>query len=126
VFIKYADNPRYKGVIEELVKARKEIAMANEVLTHISKDDHERAKFRSRQKFIADMEHNLLVSRDEGIAIGKTEGIAIGKTEGKTEGIALGRLEAARAMLKKGYSIQDIIDITQLSFEEINNLRNFK
>jgi predicted transposase/invertase (TIGR01784 family) len=49
VFIKYADNPRYKGVIEELVKMRKEIAMANEVLTHISKDDHERAKCRSRQ-----------------------------------------------------------------------------
>jgi predicted transposase/invertase (TIGR01784 family) len=102
--------------------ARKEIAMANEVLTHISKDNHERAKFRSRQKFIADLEHNLIVSRQEGIAIGEAKGIAIGKTEG----IAIGRLEAARAMLKKGYSIQDIIDITQLSFEEIDDLRNLK
>jgi hypothetical protein len=36
VFIKYADNPRYKGVIEELLKAKKEIAMANEVLTHMA------------------------------------------------------------------------------------------
>jgi hypothetical protein len=42
--------------------------MANEVLTHISKDDHERAKFRSRQKFIA----------EEGKAEGLEEGITKG------------------------------------------------
>jgi predicted transposase/invertase (TIGR01784 family) len=35
-----------------------------------------------------------------------------------------GRLEDARAMFKKGYSVEDIIDITKLSFEEIDRLKN--
>jgi predicted transposase/invertase (TIGR01784 family) len=40
------------------------------------------------------------------------------------EGERKGKIEDARAMLKKGYPIEDIADITKLSVEEIISLKN--
>jgi hypothetical protein len=93
--------------------------MANEVLTHISQDQHERAKFRSRQKFLADMEHNLIVSRQEGI----DEGIAIGEARGEARGEAIGRVEAARAMLSDGVPLEKVIKYTGLTDVDLKNLK---
>jgi predicted transposase/invertase (TIGR01784 family) len=50
---------------------------------------------------------------------GKQEGIHEGKLEGKREG----KLESARKMREKGYSIEDICDITGLSRKEVEGLR---
>ena len=41
--------------------------MAVELLQTISRDENERARFRARRKFQMDMEHSLIVARDEGI-----------------------------------------------------------
>ena len=41
--------------------------MAVDFLQSISQDEEERARFRARRKFQMDLEHSLLVSRDEGI-----------------------------------------------------------
>jgi predicted transposase/invertase (TIGR01784 family) len=51
------------------------------------------------------------------------EGERKGKIEGRVEGKIEGKIEAARAMLKKGYPIEDIADITKLSVEEIISLK---
>jgi predicted transposase/invertase (TIGR01784 family) len=63
-------------------------------------------------------------AKAEGIAIGE----ARGKVEGKAEGIAEGELKKVRAlalkMLKKGNSIEDIADLTELSVEEIESLKD--
>jgi predicted transposase/invertase (TIGR01784 family) len=104
VYICYADNPKYKGLIEEVVSVRREIAMVNEVLLNISQDDHERAKYLSRKKFLADEAHNLIVSRKEGIAIGKAE--------------------SARAMLSDGMPLEKVIQYTGLSGADLEKLRN--
>ncbi|MDR2105082.1 MAG: Rpn family recombination-promoting nuclease/putative transposase [Deferribacteraceae bacterium] len=103
VFIKYADNPNYEGLIESITAARREIKMANEVLVHISQDEHERAKFRSRRKFLADWDHSMIVSRKEG------------KAEGKAE--------VALEMLQKGMDISLISELTNLSISEIETLK---
>ena len=55
--------------------------------------------------------------KEEGIKEGKEEGIK----EGKEEGIRDGKLETAENMLKKGYTIADIIDVTGLSEKDILN-----
>ncbi len=47
------------------------------------------------------------------------EGKIEGKTEGKSEGILEGRLKDARKMHQKGFSLEDIIDITELSEEDL-------
>jgi hypothetical protein len=97
--------------------------MVNEVLLNISQDDHERAKYLSRKKFLADEAHNLIVSRQEGIAIGETRGIAIGETRGIAIGETRGRAEAARAMLEKGLDVSFISEITKLTASEIVALK---
>ena len=59
----------------------------------------------------------------EGRAEGRAEGLAEGRAEGRAEGLAEGRKEAdmeyARRMRMKGYSIEDIAEITGLGPDEI-------
>ena len=45
-----------------------------------------------------------------------------GKLEGKLEGVTEGKLEAAKRMLEKGFSIADIADITGLPTDKIESL----
>ena len=57
---------------------------------------------------------------------GHAEGLAEGRMEGHAEGLAEGRaeekLENARRMKSKGYPLDDIVDITGLTIEEIEKL----
>lgn len=59
-----------------------------------------------------------LEGKIEGRAEGRAEGLVIGKEEGLKEGILLN----ARKMKEKGFSMDDIADITGLSFEEVETL----
>ena len=55
----------------------------------------------------------------EGKAKGKNEGLAEGKAKGLAEGKAEGKAEIAINLLKKNYPIDEIVEITGLSKEEI-------
>lgn len=61
--------------------------MAGTLLQSISKDDYERARFLSRRKFINDLEHNMIASREEGMEEGIKEGIKEGIIKDRTEAI---------------------------------------
>ena len=52
----------------------------------------------------------------------REDGIAEGKAEGLTEGEARGRADTARAMKARNYPIQDIMDITGLTQDQISEL----
>jgi predicted transposase/invertase (TIGR01784 family) len=56
----------------------------------------------------------------EGEAKGKSEGIEIGEAKGKAEGEKSKAVAIAQKMLSKGSSIEEIIEITGLSKEEIS------
>ena len=60
--------------------------------------------------------------RAEGRAEGLTEGLEKGRTEGLTEGMAKANLDNARKMKAKGFSVNDIAEITGLTLEEIETL----
>ena len=70
--------------------------------------------------------------RSEGIEIGKSEGIEIGKTEGKedgkSEGIEIGRdktmAEIICNMIKSGFSIERIAEVTGKKAEQIQTILN--
>ena len=122
--------------------------MAKELLQTISKDEIERAHFRSRRMFLMDMEHNLIAAKDEGreegreegwnkglaegLAEGRSEGLAEGLAEGRSEGLAEGRSKGealkafaiAKSLLKRKRPIDEIIEDTGLSREEVENLRD--
>ena len=61
-----------------------------------------------------------------GMKEGMKEGMKAGMKEGMKEGIIKGErqknLENAKKMLEKGISVDDIVDITGLSVEEIKKL----
>jgi len=67
LFFAYGSDPKHRELLNEIMKVRREIKMAAELLQSISKDEIERARFRSRRMFRMDMEHNLIAARDEGI-----------------------------------------------------------
>lgn len=64
----------------------------------------------------------LIEGREEGKAIGIEEGRAVGIEEGRAEGAQKKRLEIAKRMKVKGMAIEDIMDLTSLSMEDITNL----
>jgi len=77
--------------------------MAGELLMSISQDERERAIFRSRRMAQTDMDSNLATAEDRG------------RREGK--------LGIARNMLKRNRPINEIIEDTGLTREEVENLR---
>ena len=60
--------------------------------------------------------------REEGRAEGRAEGIVEGRAKGREQGRAEEKIENARKMKMKGFSVNDIADITGLSLEEIEKL----
>ena len=81
--------------------------MATELLQTISRDEIERARFRSRRMFRMDMEHNLIAARDEG----------------KIEGEIKRSIAIAKNMTQNGEPIEKIIKYTDLTREEVEGLR---
>ena len=63
---------------------------------------------------------------EDGEARGERRGIEIGEARGERRGIEIGkhntRLNFAKTMLKNNYSIDNIMEITGLSREEIEEL----
>jgi predicted transposase/invertase (TIGR01784 family) len=62
-------------------------------------------------KYYRDLKNSLDTAKEEGIEIGVGKGIEIGK------------LEIAKKALKKGISIEDVVDLTGLSREQVEKLK---
>jgi predicted transposase/invertase (TIGR01784 family) len=115
IFLAYADEAKYKELLDEIMAVKEEIKMAYDLLTSISQNEDERARFRSRRKYQMDMEHTRIVTFEEGKKEGRTEGWNDGRTDGK--------LEFARNLLKNGFSLEVVIENSGLSPEEIQVLK---
>jgi len=99
VFFAYGADQQYTELLDKMIAARGEIKMARELLQTISRDENERARFRSRRMFRIDMEHSLLVAGDE-------RAFAI-----------------ARNLLKRNRPVDEIMEDTGLTREELEGLR---
>ena len=70
------------------------------------------------------MEARLLDERREGKAEGIAEGKEIGLVEGEAIGLAKEKLATAKRMLAKGcYSLEVIAELTNLSFADVEKLK---
>ena len=107
IFFAYGGDKKYVDLINKLCKVRSGIKMAEEVLSSISRDERERALFRSRRKFQMDMDHNLAVARDEG------------REEGQNETA----VRIAKKLLETKLSLEEIAKATGLTLQEIKALR---
>jgi predicted transposase/invertase (TIGR01784 family) len=76
--------------------------MAAALLQEISKDEQERARFRSRRMFETDMASNLLTAERKGVARGRTE--------------------VAKTMRAEGMDINTVARLTGLTVDDILRL----
>jgi predicted transposase/invertase (TIGR01784 family) len=65
IFFGHASEPEHREILNKMIAAKGEIKLASELLTSISKDEVERAHFRSRRMYRMDMEHDRAVILDE-------------------------------------------------------------
>ena len=96
-------------------KENKEIERAINTLDFISEDPKERERHNS----IIMAEYNRLTSEHNFFEAGVEEGIEKGKKEGIKEGV----IKTAKAMLEKNIPIETIMEITELTKEEIEKLK---
>jgi predicted transposase/invertase (TIGR01784 family) len=59
VFLRYAENPNYREIVNRVIESKEGLAVAGELLMSISKDERERAIFRNRRIALADRESNM-------------------------------------------------------------------
>jgi hypothetical protein len=59
VFLAKANVPEYRDVIQEIINRKEGISVAYEMLTAISKDENERARFHSCRMWQFDRQHEL-------------------------------------------------------------------
>jgi len=135
IFLRYADNPDYRDVVNRIIETKEGLAVAGEVLMGISKDERERAIFRNRRIALANLESDMVTSKrigraeglaeglEKGRAVGLAEGRAEGRVEGRAEGRAAGLTDVARSLLKMNMPLEQIITATGLTRAEVEALR---
>ena len=107
--------------------SNKEIVKAKEVLEEISQDEHERYLAELREKYILDQNATEAAGYDKGLKVGHSEGLKEGLEKGQKQGIEQGKkennLSIAKKMLEEKIPLETIIKITNLSKEDIENLK---
>jgi predicted transposase/invertase (TIGR01784 family) len=84
----------------------------------VSKDEREQAVYRSRRMYETDMQSNLATAEDRG----EQRGIQIGEQIGEQRGEQRKAFAIAGNMLKRNRPIDEIIEDTGLTREEVENL----
>jgi hypothetical protein len=103
---------------------------ARERLKYISMTSEERLAYERHLDNVRIQNDVINTAKNDGLAEGRAEGRAEGLAEGRAEGLAEGeaigakkeKIENARKMKAKGLSVEDIVDITGLSIDEIKLL----
>ena len=74
-------------------------------------------------KAYCDIKNSLDTARKEGITKGMAEGMAKGMAKGITEGMAKEKAKIAKKLLEIGMPLENIMQVTGLTEDEINNLQ---
>ena len=134
LFLRYAQDPRYRKKINEIIDSEEELQVAGEMLMSISKNQEERALYRSREKYRMDLQSNLATAWDnghqEGLREGHQEGLREGHQEGLREGLQEGLREGdkgrqwstAQIMLAANEPVEKILAYSGLTEAELEAL----
>jgi predicted transposase/invertase (TIGR01784 family) len=99
VFFRYAADPKYREVVNSVIESKEALQMAGNLLMNVSKDERERAVFRSRRMYQSDMDSNIatIVKKHD--------------------------FEIARNMLAAGEPVEKVMKYFGLSREEVESQR---
>ena len=107
VFFQYAPDLEHREIVNKVIESKEVLQVAGNLLMSISQNERERAIFRSRRKFQTDMQSDLATAEDNGRVAGRAER----------------SIEIARNALQMKMTVADIVQLTGLTLEEIENLR---
>ena len=128
-WLKFLENPKSKEVLEKM-EENEVLKEAGEKLDTLSDDIEMQMIADSRWMAIADeyarREAAMIEGREEGLEKGLAEGRAEGRKEGIVEGEKKAKLETAKKMLEKNIPLKTIVEITELTEEEIIKMSNNK
>ncbi len=103
VFFQYASDLEHREIVNKVIESEEVFQVAGELLMSISQNERERAIFRSRRKFQTDMQSDLATAEDNGER--------------------RGRIAIARKLLKRNRPVDEIVEDTGLTYEEVEDLR---
>ena len=115
VFFQYLTNRKKRAKINDIIKAKGEIAMAGKTLIHISRDEIEQARLTAILKSELDYKSGMINARREGIKKGQKQGLQ--------KGYDKAMITFAKNALANDLSPEHINKITGLDLETINSLR---
>lgn len=131
-WIKFLLNPEELGEMD--MNENKELKKAKTELDNLQKDEYEQRMAELRMKHIMDskaiedygydkgLEEGLKQGIEQGIEEGIKEGLKQGIEQGKEEGEKNAKIEIARKLLQKGKNIEEIMELTNLKREDIENM----
>jgi len=66
IFLGYSDDPDKRELLNKILAKKGALSMAGTLLAEISKDEHERAKRLSQQKYETDRDNEIIVATEKG------------------------------------------------------------
>jgi len=103
---------------KEVIKMDPPLAKAQKIMDYINSSPKEIELYEMRELTKMDIKNARKNDLQEGIEIGKEKGIEIGEKKG----IKKGKIEIAVRMKNKGFSVENIAEITGLNIEFIKKL----
>ena len=88
------------------------------------KDQMAREEFVREEGLVKGREEGLVKGREEGLVKGREEGLVKGREEGLVKGREEGYKDVALNLLRQGVDPQIILDSTELSEKELEDLKN--
>ena len=117
IFFRYANVPKYRKVVNEIIDSKEALTVAGELLMSVSKDEHERAVFRSRRMAETDRLSDLATAEERGERRGERRGIEKERKRQDED-----RKIKALKLLSLGCPISFIEVATDLTADEIRRM----
>ena len=108
--------------VDEALTENPEISEALEIVQRSAYSDGDLYKYNDYRLEIMTQRNAMIRERSEGFTEGEKKGLAEGRAEGFAEGERKAKLATASKMLSKGFSIDEISEMTGLAPEEITIL----
>ncbi|MBQ3689302.1 MAG: Rpn family recombination-promoting nuclease/putative transposase [Bacteroidales bacterium] len=109
--------------VDAVMLENPEISQALEIVERSAYSDGDLYAYEDYLLEVMTQRNSVVNARNEGEEIGFEKGEAKGREEGEKLGIEKSRKETAIAMLKKGLPVELIAEISQLSVEKIEKLK---
>ncbi|MBO4816445.1 MAG: Rpn family recombination-promoting nuclease/putative transposase [Clostridia bacterium] len=116
-WIMFLENPEGEET-KKMAEKEEEIKEAIEKLEDISSDEEKERIAELRQKYIMDRKSEMRTAIEKGLK----QGLEEGRKEGRGEGMKQKTIEIAKKLREKGISTKEIVEITGIDENEINNL----